>query len=209
MPLEASVLLASTIFILGIIPGPGVLLVVSRTISGGFLAGAWTIAGMVCADIIFLLVVVCSLQAIATVLDSAFIFIQNLGAAYLIWLGTITWKSPHATLDVSKTSSFKPQSLSSLWLTGLMVTLSNPKAVLFYLSFLPIIVDITSLSLKDIGLMGLIICTTIGGIMFFYVMIVVKAKNKMRPLSNNRIVQRVAGSMIIATGLILLTRGYF
>jgi threonine/homoserine/homoserine lactone efflux protein len=60
------------------------------------------------ADIIFLLIVVYSRQTIATVLNSAFIYIQNIGAAYLIWLGTITWKSADTTLDVSKTSSFKP-----------------------------------------------------------------------------------------------------
>jgi threonine/homoserine/homoserine lactone efflux protein len=99
--------------------------------------------------------------------------------------------------------------LSSLWLADLLVTLSNPKAVLFYLNFLPIIVGITSLLLKDIGVMNLIICISIGSIIFFHVVVVVKAKNKMQPLSDNRIVQRVAGSMIRATGLILLTRGYF
>ena len=209
MTLEASALLASTIFILGIIPGPCVLFVVSRTISGGFSAGLWTIIGMVCADLIFLLIVVYGLQVIANVLDSAFIFIQLLGAAYLIWLGIATWKSPHIIVDPSKTSPHKPRSLPTLWLSGLLITLSNPKAILFYISFLPAIVDITSLSLMDISVMGLIICSTIGGIMFFYVLTVVKAKNKMRPLSNSRITQRVAGSIIIATGLLLLTRGSF
>ena len=93
MALETSLLLASTIFILGTIPGPGVLLIVSRTISGGFSAGLWTITGMICADLIFLLIVVYGLQVIANVLDSDFIFIQSLGAAYLIWLGIATWKA--------------------------------------------------------------------------------------------------------------------
>ncbi len=209
MTIDASSLLASSIFILGIIHGPSVLFVVSRTISGGFSAGLWTIIGMVCADLIFLLIVVYGLQVIANVLDSAFIFIQLLGAAYLIWLGIATWKSPHIIVDPSKTSPHKPRSLPTLWLSGLLITLSNPKAILFYISFLPAIVDITSLSLMDISVMGLIICSTIGGIMFFYVLTVVKAKNKMRPLSNSRITQRIAGSMIIATGLLLLTRGYF
>lgn len=167
MALETSLLLASTIFILGTIPGPGVLLIVSRTISGGFSAGLWTITGMICADLIFLLIVVYGLQVIANVLDSAFIFIQSLGAAYLIWLGIATWKSPHIIVDPSRTSPHKPQSLPTLWLSGLLITLSNAKAILFYISFLPAIVDITSLSLIDISVMDLIICTTIGGIMFF------------------------------------------
>lgn len=209
MTLEASLLLASTIFVLGIIPGPGVLLVVSSTLNGGFSAGVWTITGMICADLIFLLLVVYGLQAVTSVLDSALIFIQGLGAAYLLWLGIAVWTSPTVLLNSAEASRNKLQSFFSLWLTGLLITLSNPKAILFYLSFLPAIVDITSLTLIDIGIMSLIICTTIGGIMFFYSMTVIKAKSRVRPSSSSRITQRVAGSIIIATGLLLLTRGYF
>ena len=209
MTLEASLLLASTIFVLGIIPGPGVLLVVSSTLNGGFPAGVWTITGMICADLIFLLLVVYGLQAVTSVLDSALIFIQGLGAAYLLWLGIAVWTSPTVLLNSAEASRHKLQSFFSLWLTGLLITLSNPKAILFYLSFLPAIVDITSLTLIDIGIMSLIICTTIGGIMFFYSMTVIKAKSRVRPSSSSRTTQRVAGSIIIATGLLLLTRGYF
>ena len=209
MTLEASLLLASTIFILGIIPGPGILLVVSRTINGGLSASLWTIAGIVSADIIFLFITVYGLQAIANILDSAFVFIQAIGAAYLIWLGILIWKSPSITLNPDKTTQHRPQSFYTLWLTGLLVTLSNPKAILFYMSFLPAIIDITTLTLVDITIMGLIICTTIGGVMFFYAFTVLKAKNKMSPSPNNKITQRIAGSMVIATGLLLLTRSNF
>lgn len=209
MTLEASLLLASTIFILGIIPGPGVLLVVSRTISGGLSASLWTISGIISADLIFLLIVVYGLQAIASLLDSAFIFIQTIGAAYLIWLGLSIWKSPSISLNLGKTTQHRSQSFYALWVTGLLITLSNPKAILFYMSFLPAIIDITTLTLLDITIMGLIICSTIGGIMFFYALTVLKAKNKISPSSKHRLTQRIGGSMVIATGLLLLARGYF
>ena len=209
MTLEASLLLASTIFILGIIPGPGILLVVSRTISGGLSASLWTIAGIVSADIIFLFITVYGLQAIATLLDSAFIFIQIIGAAYLIWLGILIWKSPSITLNPGSAKQHRSQSFYSLWLTGLLVTLSNPKAILFYMSFLPAIIDITTLTLVDITIMGLIICTTIGGVMLFYALTVLKAKNKISASSNSKSTQRIAGSMVMATGLLLLARSYF
>lgn len=209
MTLEASLLLASTIFILGIIPGPGILLVVSRTISGGLPASLWTIAGIVSADIIFLFMTAYGLQAIATILDSAFIFIKVISAAYLIWLGILIWKSPGITLNPGSAKQNRSQSFYSLWLTGLLVTLSNPKAILFYMSFLPAIIDITTLTLVDITIMGLIICTTIGGIMLFYALTVLKAKNKISTSSNSKVTQRIAGSMVIATGLLLLARSYF
>jgi threonine/homoserine/homoserine lactone efflux protein len=208
MTLEASLLLASTIFILGVIPGPGVLLVVSRALSGGLFASLWTIFGLLTADLIFLFIVVYGLQAIAIVLDPAILFIQIIGAVYLIWLGISLWKSPTIILSTNKNISPRSQSFYALWLTGLIITLSNPKAILFYVSFLPSIIEITTLTSIDIMVMGLIICITIGGIMFFYALTAIKAKNKFAPSTNKKITQRIAGSMIIATGIFILSRVY-
>jgi threonine/homoserine/homoserine lactone efflux protein len=208
MTLEASLLLASTIFILGIIPGPGVLLVVSRALSGGLFASLWTIFGLLTADLIFLFIVVYGLQAIATVVAPALLFIQIIGAVYLIWLGISVWKSPSITASTDKKLPLKAQSFYALWLTGLIITLSNPKAILFYVSFLPSIIEITTLTSIDITIMGLIICITIGGIMFFYALTAINAKNKFAPSTNKKITQRIAGSMIIATGIFILSRAY-
>lgn len=211
MTLESSLLLASTIFILGITPGPGVLLVISRTISGGLFSAVWTIAGIVSADLIFLVIVAYGLQLIANILDSAFIFIQTIGAIYLLWLGFILIKSPSLTLSQNSTSP-TPQSSQSfygLWLTGVLITLSNPKAILFYMSFLPVVVDITTLTTIDVMIMGVIICLTIGGTMLFYALTVLKAKSTMSASMGNKITQRIAGGIIISTGLLLLTRAYF
>jgi len=211
MTLEASLLLASTIFILGITPGPGVLLVVSRTVSGGLFAAVWTIAGIVSADLIFLVIVAYGLQVIANILYSAFIFIQTIGAIYLLWLGFILIKSPSITLPSSNThpATQASQSFYGLWLTGVLITLSNPKAILFYMSFLPVIVDITALTTIDVVIMGVIICLTIGGTMLFYALTALKAKGTMGTSMGHKMAQRVAGGIIIATGLLLLARAYF
>ncbi len=210
MTLEASLLLASTIFILGITPGPGVLLVISRTVSGGFFAAVWTIAGIVSADLIFLVIVAYGLQVIASILDSAFIFIQTMGAVYLLWLGFTLIKNPSITLapNNARATAQPPQPFYGLWLTGVLITLSNPKAILFYMSFLPAIIDITALTALDVVIMGVIICVTIGGIMFFYALTVLKAKNTVGASMGHKMTQRIAGSIIVATGLLLLTRAY-
>ncbi len=208
MTLEASLLLASTIFILGITPGPGVLLVVSRTVSGGLFSAVWTIAGIVSADLIFLVIVAYGLQVIANILDSAFIFIQTIGAIYLLWLGFVLIKSPSMTLASNNTAPTPQisQSFYGLWLTGLLITLSNPKAILFYMSFLPAIIDITALTAIDVVIMGVIICATIGGIMLFYALTVLKAKSTIGTSMGHKLTQRIAGGIIIATGLLLLGR---
>lgn len=209
MSLESSLLLTSTIFILGIMPGPGIILVISSAISGGILASFWTIAGILTADLVFLLVVVYGLQAIATALDSAIIFIQIIGAIYLIWLGVSIWKIKRININTGEMTQEQPQPFYVLWFTGLLITLSNPKAIIFYVSFLPTIINIEQLILTDIVIMALIICTTIGGIMFFYALTALKINAKANVSKNNNITQKIAGSLIITTGLFLLARRFF
>ena len=167
MSFEALVLLAGALFILAATPGPGVMLVVARTMTSGLKHAFITVLGIVTADIIFLLLVVYGLQAIAESLGIVFTIIKYVGGAYLIWLGISIWRSKPQQKLTKLQQQEKKSSYSSSWVAGIIIALSNPKAILFYMSFLPAFVDIPSLTTVDIFIVSVIVCLVIGGVMFF------------------------------------------
>jgi threonine/homoserine/homoserine lactone efflux protein len=203
MTTEALILFIGAVFILAITPGPGILLVVSRTLAGGLSHAAMTILGIVSADIIFLLLVVYGLQAIAESLSFVFILIKYLGGAYLIWLGISLWRNRNNKISIPKENK-KTTILSNLS-AGLIITLSNPKAILFYMSFLPAFVDVATLQTLDIIVIAIILCTVIGGVMFFFALSTKKTTQLVKNKSG-KLVQRIAGTMMITTGGILIAK---
>jgi threonine/homoserine/homoserine lactone efflux protein len=201
---EALLLFAGAVFILGITPGPGVLLVVARTLSGGLSHAAMTILGIVTADIIFLLLVVYGLQAIAESLGFVFIAIKYLGGAYLIWLGISIWRNRDQKLEVpieKKRSTF-----INNWTSGLIITLSNPKAILFYMSFLPAFVDIPKLTNMDIIIIAIILCSVLGSVMLFYAFTTLKTQKLFKQNNSSQITQRITGSLMVTTGSLMILK---
>jgi homoserine/homoserine lactone efflux protein len=123
---------AATALIL--IPGPNVALIVANSLAHGGRQGLWTVAGTSSAMLIQLALTVFGLTAVLSLLADAFETLRWLGVAYLVYLGLRTWRAP--TVDLTKT---KPQSCSarSAYLRGFLVSLTNPKTLLFFGAFLP------------------------------------------------------------------------
>ncbi|MEO0442340.1 MAG: LysE family translocator [Pseudomonadota bacterium] len=203
MSIEALLLLAGALFLLAITPGPGVMLVVSRTLTGGLKQGIMATIGIVSADIIFLLLVFYGLQAIADSLSIVFTLIQYVGGLYLICLGISLLRSKAKVIELNPLDS-KAEYRTSL-LSGLIITLSNPKAILFYMSFLPAFIDIPSLSNRDIVIVGLVICGVIGGVMLLYALSTAKTQNLLSARAAS-ITTKIAGCLIVATGGILIAK---
>ena len=176
------------------------MLVIARTITGGLKSALITIAGIVTADLIFLLLVVYGLQAIAESLGILFTLIKYLGGLYLIWLGISIWISQPPTSMDNKLNHL------SNWASGLIITLSNPKAILFYIGFLPAFVDIPTLSNRDILFISLIIGLILGGVMFFYAMSTIRAQNMLNNTSHHRLTKGIASGLMITTGSVLIAK---
>lgn len=196
--------LAGAMFILAITPGPGVFSVVARTSASGFAAGLTQVAGIVCADFAFILLAVYGMSAIAELLGSLFVIVKYLGGAYLIWLGIQLWRKRPKTLQPPSLSNKK--AVGSHFLTGFVVTMSNPKAIFFYMGFFPAFVDLTRITTQDIGIILIVTVISIGGVMSGYAY----ATNRARQLFNNsrtrQRLDRTAGSIMIGTGAYMIAR---
>jgi threonine/homoserine/homoserine lactone efflux protein len=131
-PTFAAFLVAS--FILAITPGPGVVYIVSRTLSQGRIAGLASVCGIATGNLGNAAAASLGIAALLAASASAFAVIKLAGAAYLIFLGlkALRSKSPASANErapgVSKTLVFRD---------GFFVALLNPKTMLFFAALLP------------------------------------------------------------------------
>jgi threonine/homoserine/homoserine lactone efflux protein len=120
--------------ILMLIPGPNVALIVANSIAHGARFGLLTVAGTTAAMIVQLGVTALGMTALLGDLARAFEILRWIGVAYLLWLGFNAWRAP--AFDLTKTVP-QPRSSRAIFLRGFLVSLTNPKTLLFYAAFFP------------------------------------------------------------------------
>jgi threonine/homoserine/homoserine lactone efflux protein len=195
--------LLGTMLVLAFTPGIGVVTVTARTLAGGIAHGLAATLGMILGDIVFILLAVSGLSLLA----ERYIFVLDLlnsgGAAYLLWLGVQLWRtSPVRSADRSDAAA--TDSLFSSLLTGLLITFGNPKAILFYVSFLPAFIDLRAVTLLDTSIIILSATLAVGSAMTTYTLLTHHAASRIRPRS--RLLPRLAAAALILIALALFTR---
>jgi threonine/homoserine/homoserine lactone efflux protein len=128
-----SFVVAIIVFLL--IPGPGNLALITSTSKGGLRGGLGATMGVIAGDQVLLWAAVAGVSAIMVAYPTAFQAVQWLGAAYLAWLGLkmLLAKQGGAPVLHMKPHHFFRQSL--------LITLLNPKAIVFYMAFFPLFVS--------------------------------------------------------------------
>jgi leucine efflux protein len=118
-----------------LIPGPGNLALITSTGKGRVRGGLAATLGVIAGDQILMWLAVAGVAAVLTAYPAAFQAVQWLGAAYLAWLGLrmLLAKAGAAPVLHMRPSHFFRQTL--------MITLLNPKAIVFYMAFFPLFVD--------------------------------------------------------------------
>jgi threonine/homoserine/homoserine lactone efflux protein len=200
---ETTAAFAAAFFILALSPGPGLAAIISRALGGGMPAGLAVTAGLVVGDAVFLGAAVIGLSAIAQTLGPLFQVVKYAGAAYLIWLGIRAFRAAGTPVE------FRARASGALWKDvglGLMVTLGNPKPILFYGALLPTLFDPSSVTLRDCA----VLMAVIVGISFIvYSGYIVMIRRARRMLSSTRTVQRLnqaTGVMLIGAGIAVASR---
>jgi threonine/homoserine/homoserine lactone efflux protein len=120
--------------VLIVTPGQDMILVMSRSIAQGAVAGAATAAGVSVGLVGHTVLATLGLGAILRTSEWLFVALKLAGAAYLVYLGIQLLRSPHHELAVTVGSS---RSLWRLFFDGALSNISNPKIAIFYFAFLP------------------------------------------------------------------------
>lgn len=187
--------------LLATIPSMSVLTVVARSLSSGFWHGSVTALGIVVGDIAFILLAVYGLSIIATTLSGVFMVIKGAGGVYLLILGLTLWRAKTTALRIDRVEK---SSWVSSFLSGLLLTLGDQKAILFYIGFLPAFVELSTLTQTDVGLIIITAIVAVGGVKIVYAYMADRAKGLLQNPKANKVINRVAGSAMIVTGLYLV-----
>jgi threonine/homoserine/homoserine lactone efflux protein len=200
MGVSSVLALFGAMVVLAAIPSVSVLAVVTRSTMFGFTHGLFTSIGIVVGDIIFILIAIGGLSLLAAEMGSFFFLIKYLGAAYLIFLGVGLCRSPPQAME-SETNA--QSSLWSSFLTGLLITLADKKATLFYLGFFPAFLDMAKITFVDAAIIIAIAIVAVGGVKLVYALIASRARLFVRSHLTKRL-NLLAGGIMIAVGIFLV-----
>ena len=125
----------ATVVLFLALPGPGTFALLTSTAKGGFRGGAAATLGVIVGDQVLLWLAVAGVAALLAAHPVAFHAVQYLGAAYLAWIGVrlLLAKPGQGAVLKLKPSHFARQSF--------IITLLNPKAIVFYMAFFPLFID--------------------------------------------------------------------
>lgn len=186
-----------SIIIFLLIPGPGNLALVMSTSKGGIAGGLAATLGVILGDQLLMWSAVAGVAALLAAYPSAFSAVQWLGAGYLAWLGGKMLLSRPGTAPVLNITA------GHYLRQALMVTLLNPKAILFYMAFFPLFVDpVRQQGLLTYGVMAV----TIAALTFLYGLVATLLSHFLaeRMRANPRIgqaLEKVAGIFLLGFGL--------
>lgn len=191
-----------SMLLLAALPSLSVLAVTTRAAASGFVQGVYTTLGILLGDAIFILIAVLGLSALAAAMGPSFVWIKVLGGLYLLWMGVRVLRS---TAVLSPATAEAPTSSWSSFMTGLLLTLGDQKAVLFYLGFFPAFVDLRTVTPLDIALILGLTLVAVGGVKLVYAYFADRARSLMTP-PLQRGLNRLAGGLLIAVGVFVLLR---
>ena len=196
---------ALAMLILAASPGPGVFATTARAMASGFRPALAVIWGIVLGDIIFLLFAAFGLSMVARVMGNLFFIVKICGGAYLVWLGIKIWlqkpepaqNQQHSAISRSKWGNFA---------SGLIITLSNPKVILFYCGFLPTFLDLAALTAIDLSIVVIIITAVLSGVLIVYAYLASRARKLFTREKSVKRLNRAAGSVMVAAGVAIAVR---
>jgi threonine/homoserine/homoserine lactone efflux protein len=189
--------------ILAASPGPGVFATVGRSLASGFKDTLPLICGIILGDILYLLFAVFGLSYIAQTMGKVFMIVKLLGGSYLIYLGITIWRSD-PTMHLQKNLQATPPLKN--FVSGLLITLSNPKVIIFYCGFLPTFVDLATLGKKDIILIAALVTIVLATVLCAYSLAAGRTRQLFTGSKAMRNLNRTAGSVMAIAGVLIATK---
>jgi leucine efflux protein len=179
------------------IPGPGNLALLAATGKGGVRSGAAATLGVIAGDQVLLWLAVAGLSAVLISYPGLFSTVKWMGAAYLLGLGYSLFKVKPGDGPVL---NMKPD---HYFRQALLITVLNPKAIVFYMAFFPLFVDpAIHLGLLTFGVMAATIAalTLVYGLVVVLLAYYLAERVRANPIVGT-ILNKMAGVLLVGFGL--------
>jgi threonine/homoserine/homoserine lactone efflux protein len=182
--------------VLMLIPGPNVALIVANSIAYGSRFGLLTVAGTATAMLLQLGLTALGMAAVLGTLGAWLEWLRWVGVGYLIVLGVRQWRA--APVDLTRTPP-QPRSARGIFLRGLLVSLTNPKTLLFYGAFFPQFISID----RPLGPQVALLCATFlalaAGLDGLWAVLAGRARGLLG--ARGKLRNRLSGGLLIGAGM--------
>lgn len=179
------------------IPGPGVAGLVGQSLGAGFKASLFFLAGIALGDVVYLTIAVAGLAALVKVFSGTLLLLKLAGGAYLLYLAYKFWTSK---AGLTRMDQIPTQSKTKTFFAGFSVTLGNPKTIIFYMSLLPTVVDLTQVGPGQWLVLSMATIAVLFATLTPYALLAARARGLMAQLTSLRRLNRIAACIIGATG---------
>jgi len=202
MTLGSLFLFAAVYFAAVATPGPGVAALIARVLGQGLKSVAPFIAGYFVGDMVWLMLAGTGLAVVAKTFAGVFVAIKFAGAAYLLYLA---WRMATAPAVVGV--ALPPVSHGwRAFLGSLSLTLGNPKVMIFFLSIMPLVVDVRALTPLALVELAAVCAIVIFSTLAAYALVANRARAFLSSTRAMKLVHRLAGGLMAGVAVAVATR---
>ena len=184
-------------------PGAGAVNTMSNALNAGFRRSIWGILGQQAALLIHIVIVALGVGVLVAGSPVAFNVIRYAGAAYLVYLGIRQFLAK-PDLDGERAGALSNEPRWSMFRRGLWVNMLNPKAIVFFLAFLPQFIRVDRpLPAQYLIIAATVVVIDIVVMWFFFAGTARSFQRFTRDARGQRVLNRVFGVLFVAVGLLL------
>ena len=206
MTLSTYLLYVAAVAVLVLTPGPTMLMSMTNAVQHGVPKAMMSVCGSLTAVLCVMILSSLGLGALLAASETAFTVFKLIGAAYLIYLGIKTFLSPTSTFQPTGEDSARLQrSVHQMYVQGLLVGGSNPKALLFFAAFFPQFLNPSADWAPQIAVLSLTFVAFEFSVLGICCLFVGRIAPWLRQPGRARWFNRSSGSLFAGMGLVLLT----
>jgi len=187
------------------IPGPGVMALIGTALGGGLKRAMPMIIGIALGDATWLTMAVLGLAAVSEIYAEAFTIIRYLGVAYLLYLAYKFWTN---TSELKAEEGVSKRSGLASMLNGYLITMGNPKPMLFYLALVPVILDLSAFGISELSIVVVATFFVLVTVLTPYALLASGAREWLKSSHVYKIMNRTAAALIGTAAIVIGLRAH-
>ena len=202
MSIEILIAFIAACILLGLTPGPNMSLIIANTLRGGLASGLVTLAGTTTGLALLVGAAALGMSSVMVFMSEWFDVIRWLGALYLVFLGA---RQLWQFWSRRRNPGLPPppaSSRSGAYVQGLLVSLSNPKVVLFLGAFLPQFIDPHADPVRQLWIIAVLFVGILAAVDVGYTVAIAKARTTFS-VAKLAVLDGAAGVLLLAGGIAL------
>ena len=194
---------SGALFVAAAIPGPGMTAIVARALGSGFRPTFFMGLGLILGDLCYLTAVILGLALVAQTFTTPFLIIKYLGALYLVYIAWKLWTTGLIAQDIQAKRSTH---IGLSFLSGLLVTLGNPKTMLFYVALVPTLIPLEAIGPSDYAALVGVTFVVLIAVLIPYILLASQARTLLKKPNSLKALNRSAASILAGTAAYIAAR---